>query len=223
MAQRNPMNDRYTTDDKKGQTRKSAATAKPKSKAASSVRVESTKKTPKQKKEQQQLDRKRQQEISRKYYNPPLPEYKKWRKVWWGLLIFAVVMTASSFLVRFIMPENDMASMIVLGGAYIGIIGALVIDGLKIRKIRKEYQQTMIAKETKAMRAAEKKQRAAKAQEEAEAAENKPSGILGSLTGMFKKPAAAKPDTEKAATDSADATKDAKADAGDAKQVGKAK
>ena len=39
MSQRNPMNDRYQTDEHRGQTRKSAASAKPKTKAASSVRM----------------------------------------------------------------------------------------------------------------------------------------------------------------------------------------
>ena len=42
MTQRNPMNERYQSEDRKGATRKSAASAKPVSKAASSVRIEST-------------------------------------------------------------------------------------------------------------------------------------------------------------------------------------
>ena len=46
MTQRNPMNERYQSEDRKGATRKSAASAKPVSKAASSVRIQSTKKTP---------------------------------------------------------------------------------------------------------------------------------------------------------------------------------
>ena len=43
MSQRNPMNERYTSDQKRGATRKSAASAKPVSKAASSVRTTSAK------------------------------------------------------------------------------------------------------------------------------------------------------------------------------------
>ena len=43
MSQRNPMNERYTSDQKHGATRKSAASAKPVSKAASSVRTTSSK------------------------------------------------------------------------------------------------------------------------------------------------------------------------------------
>ena len=41
MSQRNPMNERYTAEDRTGKTRKSAASAKPKAKAAASVRIES--------------------------------------------------------------------------------------------------------------------------------------------------------------------------------------
>ncbi len=43
MSQRNPMNERYTTNKPQGKTRKSAASAKPVSKAASSVRTASSK------------------------------------------------------------------------------------------------------------------------------------------------------------------------------------
>ena len=45
MSTRNPMNDRYQTDGPKGQTKKSASSLKPKSKAASSVYVKSTQKS----------------------------------------------------------------------------------------------------------------------------------------------------------------------------------
>ena len=48
MSQRNPMNERYTSEDRTGVTRKSAASAKPKAKAAASVTVKSAKKTPEQ-------------------------------------------------------------------------------------------------------------------------------------------------------------------------------
>ena len=50
MSQRNPMNERYTSEERTGTTRKSAASAKPKAKAAASVTVKSAKKTPEQRK-----------------------------------------------------------------------------------------------------------------------------------------------------------------------------
>lgn len=51
------MNERYTTDNHKGATRKSAASAKPVTKAASSVRIQPTEKTPQQKKAERKQQR----------------------------------------------------------------------------------------------------------------------------------------------------------------------
>ena len=69
---------------------------KPKTKAASSVRIQPTVKTKQQKKAEKKAARTKQTEIDRQYYNPPTPEYKRLRKIWWGLLIGAIVMTAMS-------------------------------------------------------------------------------------------------------------------------------
>lgn len=163
MSQRNPMNDRYQSDDHKGQTRRSAASAKPKSKAASSVRVQTPTKTPQQKKATQKAERQKQKQVEAKYYNPPTAEYKKWRKIWWILLISAIVLTASSFLVRMIDPGLEVFSLVILGLAYVGIIGALVTEFVKIRKIRQAYQVEMQGKVSKEERALEKQEKAATA------------------------------------------------------------
>ena len=183
MSQRNPMNDRYQTDEHRGQTRKSAATMKPKTKAASSVRIQPTVKTKQQKKADKKAARAKQTEIDRQYYNPPTPEYKRLRKIWWGLLIGAIVMTALSWVGRSFLPEA--ATYVVLGLAYVCIIGALYVDFSKIRKVRRAYQEEMMAKKTKEMRAAEKQQkaaqRAAKQQPEQPAVEEAPKkrGLFG--------------------------------------------
>ena len=66
MTQRNPMNERYQSEDRKGATRKSAASAKPVSKAASSVRIQSTKKTPQQKKAERKQQRAKNAERDRR-------------------------------------------------------------------------------------------------------------------------------------------------------------
>ena len=153
MSQRSPMNDRYQADEKKGTTRKSAASAKPKTKAAASVRVQSAEKTPKEKtaakKAAEKIERQEQRELDAKYYNPPTAEYKKWKRLWWAALIVALISTACAFLLRWIAPGQETLSFIVLGLAYAGIIGGLLIDFTKIRKIRKEYQQEMRKKTTK--------------------------------------------------------------------------
>jgi len=153
------MNDRYQTDEHRGQTRKSAATMKPKTKAASSVRIQPTVKTKQQKKADKKAARAKQTEIDRQYYNPPTPEYKRLRKIWWGLLIGAIVMTAMSWFGRAFLPE--VGTYVVLGLAYVCIIGALYVDFSKIRKVRRAYQEEMMSKKTKEMRAAEKQQKAA--------------------------------------------------------------
>lgn len=186
MTQRNPMNDRYQTDEHQGQTRKSAASAKPKSKAAASVRVQPTQKTKQQKKAEQKAARAKQSQIDRQYYNPPTPQYKRLRKIWWGLLIGAIALTALSWVGRSFLPE--VGTYISLGLAYACIIGALYVDFSKIRKVRRAYQEEMMSKKSKEMRAQEKKakaaQRAAKQQEAEtpEVAEDAPKkrGLFGS-------------------------------------------
>lgn len=192
MSQRNPMNDRYQTDEHRGQTRKSAATMKPKTKAASSVRVQPATKTKQQKKADKKAARAKQTEIDRQYYNPPTPQYKRLRKIWWGLLIGAIVMTALSWVGRSFLPEA--ATYVVLGLAYVCIIGALYVDFSKIRKVRRAYQEEMMAKKSKEMRAAEKQQKAAQRaakQQEAEkpAIEEQPKkrGLFGNGFRLPKK------------------------------------
>ena len=192
MSQRNPMNDRYQTDEHRGQTRKSAATMKPKTKAASSVRIQPTVKTKQQKKADKKAARAKQTEIDRQYYNPPTPEYKRLRKIWWGLLIGAIVMTAMSWFGRAFLPE--VGTYVVLGLAYVCIIGALYVDFSKIRKVRRAYQEEMMSKKTKEMRAAEKQQKAAQRAakqkvEEAPAVEEAPNkrGLFGNGFRLPKK------------------------------------
>ena len=53
MSQRNPMNERYTNDKRANVSRKSAASAKPKTKAAASVTITGSSKPAKDKKQLQ--------------------------------------------------------------------------------------------------------------------------------------------------------------------------
>ncbi|MCD8316844.1 MAG: hypothetical protein LUB61_05535 [Eggerthellaceae bacterium] len=149
MSQRNPLNERYTTDSHKGVTRKSAASAKPKTQAASSVVIASTKKDPKQKKAEEKAQRKKEQEaqreIDRKYYTPDTPEYKRLRRMWWMCLGGAAVCVVISYFSQLILPSE--VAFIFLIGAYALIIYAFYIDFSKIKKVRKAYQAEMLAKE----------------------------------------------------------------------------
>lgn len=149
MSQRNPMNDRYTAEKHAGSTRKSAASAKPKSKAAASVTYGSAKKTPKERKDEQKALRKkeaaRQRELDRKYYKPDTERYKKLRRLWWVSLGGAVVSTALSWLLRGVEPAWIAMAFLIL--AYALIIAAFYIDFSKIRKERRAYQSKMFALE----------------------------------------------------------------------------
>ncbi|WP_278798582.1 hypothetical protein [Adlercreutzia caecimuris] len=151
MSQRNPMNERYTSEERTGVTRKSAASAKPKSKAAASVTVKSAKKTPEQRKAAEKAARKeaaaKQREVERKYYKPDTPRYKRLRAIWWVMLIAAIGCTTLSFVGQGALPQ--WLSVTTLIAAYVFIIGAFVLDFWKIKKERVAYQERMLALEEK--------------------------------------------------------------------------
>lgn len=154
MTQRNFQNERYKTE-LKGQTRKSAAGLKPKTKAASSVYIKPQTKTRKEKKQIKEAERVKRAELNRLYYSPPTEEYKRFRRVWWVLLIAAIVMTAASMVLTFTIWEDQPGKvMFVLGPAYVLIILSLVLDFTKGRKMRTAYQQEMMKKQHKTARRA---------------------------------------------------------------------
>ena len=97
MTQRNPMNERYTTDEKRvGKTRKSSASAKPKAARAATVR-DPAPKTKKQKKEEAR-ERERQAAEKAEFMQARYEEtegYKKLRRLWWIFLVGAVVASGS--------------------------------------------------------------------------------------------------------------------------------
>lgn len=158
MSQRNPMNERYTSENRRGVTRKSAASAKPKSKAAATVTVGTAKKTPAERKAAQKAARKaeqqRQRELDQKYYKPDTERYKKLRRVWWLSLIGAIVCVAGSWALRGVQPE--WLAIVCLFLAYALIIFAFYIDFSKIRKERRAYQERMAALEAEDEKAARK-------------------------------------------------------------------
>ena len=67
MSQRNPMNERYQSEEHTGVSRKSAASAKPKAKAAASVIVQSSEKSPQQKKAERKEEKRRLASSARSY------------------------------------------------------------------------------------------------------------------------------------------------------------
>lgn len=195
MSQRNPMNDRYTGEEKHGKTRKSAASAKPKSAAASSVYIKPKTKTKQEKKVARRAERQRQAELDRKYANPPTEEYKRLRRIWWVLLVGAIICLALSFFMRDMLGEFGF--MIILVLSYVFIIAALWLEFSKMKKVRRAYQEQMEGKKSKARRAEERREKAeakaAKAEAEqkykeakAAEAEKKSKGVLSGLFGKKK-------------------------------------
>lgn len=179
MTTRNPMNERYTSDEvRKGKTRKSAASAKPATKAAASVYIEPAKKQPQKKGFFQKLAGGGQNEAGKKqvepqgttradYFNPPTQEYKRLRRIWWALLVVAIAFTALSFVLNSMDLQGPLP-IVVLVIAYGSIIAALYLDFVKIRKVRQKYADEMDHAKTKAAKRERKEREAQLAAERAE-------------------------------------------------------
>ncbi len=149
MTQRNPMNDRYQSDTPKGQTKRSASSLKPKTKAAASVYIRSNEKTPQEKKAIRKEQRQKQRELDSRYYSPPTEEYKKLRRMWWVFLVAAIILTALAMIIPNMFPNHTSLTWVFLIPAYGCIIIALWLDFSKIRKVREKYQREMLKKHVK--------------------------------------------------------------------------
>ena len=171
MSQRNFMNDRYNDENKKGSTRKSSASAKPKAQRAATVR-DPAPKTKKQKKEEAR-ERERAAAEKTSYLESRFEEtegYKRLRRIWWVLLVGAILCTVLSF--AFSRNETfNQFSMVVMVLAYVLIIAAFWIDLGKIRKERKLYNASVANNKSKEARREQKRLRAEKREQEKEAAE----------------------------------------------------
>lgn len=151
---------------KTGMARSGASQAKPAREAASSVRVVKVKKdkmtggtttqnmTKEEKKELKRKEREEEDQVislSEKVTKNN-PVYKKRRMIWWGMMAAGVVFVAISFAATYYGGEKygnaydftkpiGVISMISLGLAYAGIIGAFVWDLAKLRPIRRETEE----------------------------------------------------------------------------------
>lgn len=183
MSQRNPQNARYKEDGKKGVSKKSAGSAKPKSSAASSVYVAKGKSKPKRevtKQTNSKEQRRKDEETIRKGLEAAT-DYKYYRRCWLILIIVAIVGVVVSFIAPRVMTEGSplaglaphsttiQAVGLVLG--YAGLIAAFIVDFKKIRPIRKA-QEVVERKESK-------KERAHREAAEAEAAAKKKKPLFG--------------------------------------------
>ena len=171
MSQRNFMNERYNEETRSGKTRKSSASAKPKAQRAATVR-EPAPKTAKQKKAEAR-ERERAAMEKADYMQSRFEEtegYKRLRRIWWVLLVGAILCTALSF----VFQRNEgmqSLSLPVMILAYVLIIAAFYIDLGKIRKERKLYNSALVNNKSKEARREQKRARAEKRAQEQEAAE----------------------------------------------------
>lgn len=129
MARRSPMNERYQKNTAPaGKTRKSAAAAKPKRHAASSATSKSSAGKPAEKRKLMAV-------------NPPTPEFRFWRRIWWALLITAMLLSVGTW---FLYRDPDLRKIgqygLLVSYAFIG--AALWLDMTKLRRMRQAWVQS---------------------------------------------------------------------------------
>ncbi len=210
MSTRNPMNERYTSEEKRGVTRKSAASAKPKTKAAATVYIQPTEKTPQEKKAIRREERRKEAARQQKYYRPDTPRYRRLRRLWWGILALAIATMILSWTTRG--AVSDVASYVMIGVSYLLIIAAFVLEFTKVRKERQRYADEMAHKaaKSKEARAAAKRARAEERSRKAKAADKPPVAQKAAqqkkgFFARFRTPKAAPADDAGAASDDAGA------------------
>ena len=158
MSTRNPMNERYSSDAEKpaGKTRKSAASAKPVSKAASSVHIEEKKSSGKQKSSSARASQKQKERAARReYLNPDTPEYKKLHAVWVVMIVIAIALTAIGLIIGNVLDNHSMGMAMVIVGDIFLVIGIL-LDIFKLSKMRARYAEEKTKDKSKAATAKKK-------------------------------------------------------------------
>lgn len=141
MTTRNPNNERYMNSDEKpqGKTRKSAASAKPATKAAASVQIQSKATKKAKSKELVASEKQRRREERRNYLHPQTPEYKKWHRVWVIVLVIALILTLSGLLMSNFLDVDTRTSMTVVIVGDVFLVIAILLDVLKLSKMRSAY------------------------------------------------------------------------------------
>jgi len=133
MSQRSYANDRNRKGAKPGSTRKSAAAAKPVRKQGSVEVTSSAAKSKSTGKAKPKSDG-----VEKDFAGlPTSPEIKKWRRVWWVLLLTGLGMIGVSYLVPDL-RSNEQVLKIVSAVVLVLSMAAVSIDLVVIRKLRKE-------------------------------------------------------------------------------------
>ena len=155
MSQRNPQNDRYKEGGKKGVTKKSAGSAKPKSSAGASVYYGSAKSKAKEKEAKQKERQAKKEAASLKAKDAETlakareaqKDYRYFRNVWLILIVLACLGVVLSFVSPRVMCEGGALESLApwrlqvqtvgLVVGYAALIAAFVVDFRKMRPIRK--------------------------------------------------------------------------------------
>jgi hypothetical protein len=124
------MNERYQKHtEPKGQTRKSAAAAKPTRGGNVPTKAKS-----------KAVGRPRPKAPARSNYNEPdTPEYKYWRRIWWWSLGAGVVFVTASLLIQYVLHAEGAlrgVSVVLIAASYAALIVAFFVDYRKLRPMR---------------------------------------------------------------------------------------
>lgn len=155
------MNERNTTNKPVGQTRKSAASAKPVAKAAASVYVKDANakpkkkgffsrmasgdqepETPKERKAREAAEARKAAEKAeqkaRRNFKPKTPEYRKWKRVFWGFLCCSILCMVPVTFMSSLIETNYVAYVTLLIFAWGFLTAAIITDIRKVKGARDE-------------------------------------------------------------------------------------
>ncbi len=132
MGRRSASNPRYRKGAQLGTTRRSAASAKPK-RAAGELSKRETR-TPVRKQPAWAVV-------------PDTPQFRIWRKIWFGLLIAAMVFSIGAYAFH---KSNPPVATLSIAFAYSCLFSGIFIDLFKIRRMRKQWAADMMANATPA-------------------------------------------------------------------------
>lgn len=185
MANNDQILENEADEQKSGSTRKSAASAKPSTRAASSVYVsKGGKKAPQkkrlfarddkksdkprtkaEKRAAQEAAERREFEAQAANFKAETPEYKVWRGAFWATIVMAITLTLLSLFL--IITQGPEQARIFFGIASILVALAIYIDTSKVRKARENAYREFLDE----LEAPKKKPAKADAQASGEAAE----------------------------------------------------
>lgn len=141
MTQRSFSNERYRKDAKIGSTRKSASSAKPIRKqgsAESSAKSSASKSWSSKGGSSSKARPTPKDGIERDWSGlPTSPQIKKWRRVWWVLLLSGLAIIGMTYAVPEFRDNNDVARITSFTVLALSMV-AVSIDLVIIRKLRKE-------------------------------------------------------------------------------------